>query len=69
MEKFDYGWREKERASGLLMEKILATYYYYFFNLINADVENCENSKSFGFICIYRCMNLDVIMWREGLCT
>ena len=31
VEKFDYGRREKERASGLLVEKILATYYYYYY--------------------------------------
>ena len=53
VEKFDYGWREKERASGLLVEKILPAYYYYFFNLINADVENCGSSKIFGYIYIY----------------
>ena len=29
-----------------------------FFNLINADVENCGSFKSFGFIYIYRLLLL-----------
>ena len=44
---------ERERASGLLVYKFLAAYYYYFFNLINVDEKNCGSFKSFSFIYIY----------------
>ena len=54
VEKFDYGQCGYRVCFSRLWKKILVAYYYYFFNLINADVENCGSSKSFDFIYIYR---------------
>jgi len=53
VEKFDYGWCGYRVCFSRLWKKIWVAYYYYFFNLINADVENCGSSKRFGFIYIY----------------
>ena len=55
MEKFDYG--HKGRGYRVCIPKLWknfrAAYYYFFKNLINVDVENCESFRGFDYIYIY----------------